>query len=52
MSTGRQDALKLTALRAQIKVGIDALERGEFVEVDDNELDRHLRELTEDRRED
>ena len=30
----REDALKLKALRTQIKAGVDALERGEFVEID------------------
>jgi antitoxin ParD1/3/4 len=37
-----EDALKLKALRAQIKAGIDALDRGDFVEVDDAELDDYL----------
>jgi antitoxin ParD1/3/4 len=38
----REDALKLEALRRQIDAGIEALERGEFVEVDDTELDTYL----------
>ena len=42
----REDALKLKALRVQIKAGIDALDRGEFVEVDDAELDDYLEGLT------
>jgi len=42
----REDALKLKALRVQIKAGIDALDRGEFVEVDGAELDDYLEELT------
>jgi antitoxin ParD1/3/4 len=42
----REDALKLKALRAQIKAGIDALDRGDFVEVDDGELDDYLEGLT------
>jgi antitoxin ParD1/3/4 len=33
-------------LRAQIKAGIDALDRGDFVEVDDAELDDYLEGLT------
>lgn len=41
----REDALKLKALRAQIKAGVDALDRGEFVEVDDADLDRYLEGL-------
>jgi antitoxin ParD1/3/4 len=41
----REDALKLKALRIQIKAGVDALERGDFVEVDDAELDEYLEGL-------
>ena len=42
----REDALKLKALRAQIKAGVDALDRGDFVEVDDLDLDHYLESLT------
>jgi antitoxin ParD1/3/4 len=42
----REDALKLKALRVQIKAGIDALDRGDFVEVDDAELHDYLEGLT------
>jgi antitoxin ParD1/3/4 len=42
----REDALKLKALRVQIKAGVDALDRGDFVEVDDAELDDYLEGLT------
>jgi antitoxin ParD1/3/4 len=42
----REDALKLKALRAQVKAGLDALERGDFVEVADAELDSYLETLT------
>jgi antitoxin ParD1/3/4 len=42
----REDALKLKALRMQIKAGIDALDRGEFAEVDDAGLDDYLEGLT------
>jgi antitoxin ParD1/3/4 len=42
----REDALKLKALRAQIKAGVDALNRGDFVEVDDADLDSYLEGLT------
>jgi antitoxin ParD1/3/4 len=42
----REDALKLKALRAQIKAGVDALDRGDFVEVDDAALDGFLEALT------
>ena len=41
----REDALKLKALRTQIKAGVDALERGEFTEVVDADLDRYLEDL-------
>jgi antitoxin ParD1/3/4 len=42
----REDALKLKALRTQIKAGVDALERGEFVEIDEANLDGYLEGLT------
>ena len=38
----REDALKLKALRTQIKVGLEALKRGEYVEVADSDLDAYL----------
>ena len=38
----QEDALKLKVLRAQIKTGIDELERGEFVEIEDTALDDYL----------
>jgi antitoxin ParD1/3/4 len=42
----QEDALKLKALRAQIKAGVDALDRGDFIEVEDAELDGFLDGLT------
>ena len=45
----REDALKLKALRMQIKAGVDALDRGEFTEIADSDLDRHLEGLTASR---
>jgi antitoxin ParD1/3/4 len=39
----REDALKLKALRMQIKAGIDALEQGEFVEIDEADLESYLK---------
>lgn len=42
----REDGLKLKALRAQIKAGVDALDRGDFDELDDAELDGYLERLT------
>ena len=41
----REDALKLKALRMQIRAGVDALERGEFTEVADADLNRYLEYL-------
>jgi len=41
----KEDALKLKALRAQIDVGIAALERGEFDEIDETELEGYLEKL-------
>lgn len=38
----REDALKLEALRAQLQVGVAALERGDYLELDETELDRFL----------
>ena len=40
-----RDSLKLKVLRAQIKTGIDALERGDFTEVDDADLEGYLERL-------
>jgi len=42
----KEDSLKLKVLRAQIKAGADALERGDFTEVDDADLDGYLERLT------
>jgi antitoxin ParD1/3/4 len=42
----REDALKLKALRLQIKAGVEALDRGEFTEVADADLDRYLEGLS------
>jgi len=42
----REDALKLKALRAHVKAGVEALERGEFRDVADADLDRYLDALT------
>jgi antitoxin ParD1/3/4 len=33
-------SIKLKALRAQLKAGTDALDRGDFIEVDDADLER------------
>ena len=42
----KEDSLRLKALRAQIKAGIDALDRGDFTEVDDADLEEYLERLT------
>jgi antitoxin ParD1/3/4 len=42
----REDALKLKALRMQLKAGVEALERGDFTEIDESELDGYLEGLT------
>ena len=39
----REDELKLKALRARLLVGVEALDRGDFVELDETELERYLR---------
>jgi len=41
-----RESLKLKALRAQVKAGTDALERGDFTEVDDADLESYLQRLT------
>jgi antitoxin ParD1/3/4 len=41
----KEDSLKLKALRTQIRVGIDALDRGDFAEVDDGDLEGYLERL-------
>ena len=38
----QEDALKLDALRALIRAGANALEEGDFTEIDDADLDRFL----------
>jgi antitoxin ParD1/3/4 len=42
----REDALKLEVLRAQIQAGAEALQRGDFVEVEDADLETYLAQLT------
>ena len=41
----REDALKLKALRAQLQAGVDALERGEFVQIEEADLDAYVSRL-------
>jgi hypothetical protein len=46
----RADALKLKALRAQLQGGIDALDRGEFVQLDEPDLEAYMTRLGAKRR--
>ena len=46
----REDALRLKALRAMIHDGVAALDRGDYVEIEDSELDGFMRSLTPARR--
>jgi len=41
----KEDELKLTALRRQIRSGAYALDRGDFIEIDDADLDTTLDRL-------
>jgi antitoxin ParD1/3/4 len=41
----QEDELKIELLRAHVRAGLDALERGEFTEVDDADLDATLDRL-------
>lgn len=43
----REDALKLRALRAQIKAGLDEIERGDFTEIAEADLDEYFEGLAE-----
>ncbi len=45
----KEDELKLTILRRQITAGITALDRGDFTEVEDADLDSTLAKLAEAR---
>jgi hypothetical protein len=42
----RKAAQKLEALRARMKAGVDALERGDFIEVNEADLDHFLAGLS------
>jgi antitoxin ParD1/3/4 len=42
----REDALKLKALRLHLKAGMDELDRGDFREIGEAELDGYLEGLT------
>jgi antitoxin ParD1/3/4 len=41
----REDELKLAALRSLIRVGTDAVEKGNFVDLDEADLDEYLASL-------
>ena len=40
-----EDALKLKVLRARLRAGIDALDRGDYIELTDSELEDYVEEL-------
>lgn len=42
----REDRLRLKALRTQIKAGTDALDHGDFAEVDDADVEGYFERLT------
>jgi antitoxin ParD1/3/4 len=42
----REDSLRLKALRVRIKSGVDALDRGDFAEVEGADLEGYLERLT------
>src|SRR4029078_7150345 len=42
----KEDGLRLKALRAQLKSAVDALNRGDFSEIDETDLDVFLQRLT------
>lgn len=42
----KEDSLRLKALRAQIMVGVDVLDRGDFTDVEDVDLEGYLERLT------
>ena len=42
----KEDSLRLRALRAQIKVGVEALARGDFDEIEAVDLEGYLERLT------
>ncbi len=44
----KEDELKLTALRKRIRAGAEALDRGDFTEIDDADLDAALDKLASD----
>ncbi len=46
----QEDSLKLRALRTQLAAGVEALERGEFTELDDRNLEGALLGLTRKKR--
>ncbi len=45
----KEDEMKLTLLRRQIKAGVDALDQGAFTEIDEADLDSTLDRLAETR---
>jgi antitoxin ParD1/3/4 len=42
----KEDSLRVKALRAQIKIGIDAIDRGDFADVEEADLEGYLERMT------
>ena len=42
----KEERLKLKGLRVQIRAGVEALDRGDFAEVEDTDLEGYLERLT------
>ena len=42
----KEDGLRLKALRAQVRAGVDALDRGDFTEIEGVALEGYLERLT------
>lgn len=45
----KEDEMKLTLLRRQLKAGVEALDQGAFTEIDDADLDSTLDRLAQSR---
>ena len=42
----KEDSLRLKALRAQVRIGADALDSGDFAEIEGGDLEGYLERLT------
>ena len=41
----REDALKIEALRMQLQAGAEAIDRGNFIDIEDVEIEAHIERL-------